>query len=263
MKRQLLYILAPALLTAAGCSESTTAVGEEDGYGTLRVACTPDDKPGVHAAATPGTDDFTLELVQGDETRKWASVTAFNTEKPLLLMGVYTATVTSGDSETEGFGCACYTGSQQFELKPRVQNSVQIPAKLVNSLALVRTTEQFRAYFHDVVFTVATGTGNDFDFHFSSTASPVVPDTEEPVYVRVGTALKVTGTAHRQSATGEDNGPEVTFPEQSVAATKPATRHIFEFDAANAGTATLRLLLDEEVVETVTFPVELNEDAIL
>lgn len=262
MKRQLLYILAPALLAATGCSENGT-VPEENGYGTLSIACTADEGPAVRAAATPGTDDFAVELVQSDRTSKWASVKAFNTERPLLLRGAYTATVTSGDPQTEGFGCAYYAGSKQFDLKPRVRNSVQITAKISNSLALVRTTEQFRAYFHDVIFTVRTGTGNAFDYHFASTASPAVPDTEDPVYVRVGTTLTITGTAYRQSATGEDNGPRVTFPEQSLAATKPATRHVFEFDAANAGTATLRLLLDDEAVETVTFPVELNEDAIL
>lgn len=264
MKRHLLLILAPALLAAAGCSESNTTVGEEEGgCGTLRIDCSSDNRLEVRTATTPGADDFALELVQGVETRTWASITAFNTESPLLVRGVYTATITSGDPEAEGRDRPCYEGAKQFELKPRVQNSVRITAKITNSQALVRTTEQFRTYFHDAVFTVTTGSGNRFDFRFGSTTTPAAPDAAEPVYVRAATTLAVTGTARRPSATGQDNGSEVAFPEQTLAATKPATRHIFEFDAVNAGTATLRIWLDDELTETVTVPVELNEDAIL
>lgn len=245
---------------ATGCSENNTV--EEGGCGTLRIDCSSDNRLEVRAATTPGADDFAIELTKDGETRKWASVTAFNTESPLLVRGVYTATITSGDPEAEGCDLPCYGGAKQFELKPRVQNSVQITAKITNSQTQVRTTEQFRTYFHDAVFTITTGSGNRFDFRFGST-TPAAPDTAEPVYVRAATTLTVTGTARRPSATGQDHGSEVAFPEQTLAATKPATRHIFEFDAVNAGTATLRIWLDDELTETVTVPVELNEDAIL
>lgn len=261
MKRQLLYMLAPALLTAAGCSENTPAGGEEDGCGTLRVGCSADDIFEVRGPTTPGADDFAFELRKGDEIRNWKSVTAFNTENPLLVTGAYTATISAGDPDAEGRDLPCYAGSEQFQLKPRVQNKVQITAKISNSQALVRTTEQFRNYFHDALFTVATGSGNNFDFRFAWTTSASEPDSTEPVYVRAATTLTVTGTARRQSATGQDNGAEVTFAEQSLTATKPATRHIFEFDAVNAGTATLRIWLDDELTETVTVSVDLNEDA--
>lgn len=257
MKRQLIYLFAPAILLAAGCSENHTSDNEKEGYGTLRIGCETDDILAVRAAATPGADDFALRLTRDGESRSWASVTDFNTENPLLPMGACTATITSGDPEAEGYDKPCYAGSERFELRPRVQNRVQITATVANSQALVRTTEQFRAYFHDAVITVTTGRGNAFDFRFATTESPAVPDSAEPVYVCAATTLSVAGTAFRQG------GDKVSFPAQALAATKPATRHIFEFDAANAGTATLRIWLDDSLTETVTIPVELNEDAIL
>ncbi len=85
---------------------------------------------------------------------------------------------------------------------------------------------------------------------------------DEPVFVKSATTLKVTGTARRQSQTGTDEGPKVTFSEQTLEATSPRTCHIFTFDAKDAGSVTLTVTLSDDYTETRQIDCEVNEGAI-
>lgn len=249
MKRRLIYLFAPAWLLAAGCSEEHPADAQE-GLGTLQIACTADGGLAVRAAL-PQAADFALELSDGTATRRWASVAEFNAENPLLVQGEYTAAIAFGDPEAEGSDKPCYAGSERFELKARRQNRVEITARIANAQALVRTTERFRTYFHEAAFAVATGAGNRFEYRFA----PEGDAANEAVWVRAASTLSVSGTAVRQA------GDEVAFAEQTVDATRPATRYIFEYDAPNAGSAVVNIWIDDELTATVPVEVELNEDA--
>lgn len=84
----------------------------------------------------------------------------------------------------------------------------------------------------------------------------------EPVFVKGGTRLTVTGTARRQSPTGTGEGPEVTFSAQTLDATTPRTCHIITYDAKNAGSATLTITLGDSYTDTRTLDCEVNEGAI-
>ena len=53
----------------------------------------------------------------------------------------------------------------------------------------------------------------------------------------------------------------MTFAEQTVDATRPATRYVFEYDAPNAGSAVVNIWLDDELTATIPVDVELNGDA--
>lgn len=117
-------------------------------------------------------------------------------------------------------------------------------------------TTQFLAYFHDARFTVTTASGNEFAF------TPGSDPADEPVFVKGGTRLTVTGTARRQSPTGTGEGPEVTFSAQTLDATTPRTCHIITYDAKNAGSATLTITLGEDYTDTRTLDCEVNEGAI-
>ena len=251
MKKQLIYLFAPAWLLAAGCSENRSAdETQNDGYGTLQIGCTTDGNLAVRAA-TPQAADFALELSDGTVTRRWASVEEFNAENPLLTQGEYTAAISCGDPEDEGYDNPCYAGSERFELKARRQNRVEITARIANAQALVRTTERFRTYFHEAAFVVATGAGNRFEYRFGADGDAA----NETVWVRAASSLSVSGTARRQA------GDEVTFAEQTVDATRPATRYVFEYDAPNAGSAVVNIWLDDELTATIPVDVELNGDA--
>lgn len=76
------------------------------------------------------------------------------------------------------------------------------------------------------------------------------------------TENKAEGTARRQSQTGTDEGPKVTFSEQTLEATSPRTCHIFTFDAKDAGSVTLTVTLSDDYTETRPIDCEVNEGAI-
>ena len=51
------------------------------------------------------------------------------------------------------------------------------------------------------------------------------------------------------------------FQEQTLQSTEEKTCHRSRFDAPDAGSATLDILIDDTVVETIALPIELNEGA--
>ncbi len=254
MKRLISILAITAALTVGGCAENET--GSATGFGRIAVAATADNAIDTRAATVPAVEDFRFDLT-GDNGYEgsWQSVGEFAQCDTLFKNGRYTAFIAYGDPEAEG-GDAYYEGRTTFDLAARRTNTVRIQAQIANSQTLVRATEQFLAYFHDASFTVTTGSGNKFDF----TPGAATPD--QAVFVKAGTSLTVTGTARRQSPTGTDEGPRVEFSADPLAATKPRTRHIFTFDAADAGSATVRIELGEgeSIVEPVT--IELNDGAI-
>ena len=85
---------------------------------------------------------------------------------------------------------------------PRRTVNADLTATVANSQVVIRATEQFLAYFHDARFTVTTASGNEFAF------TPGSDPADEPVFVKGGTRLTVTGTARRQSPTGTGKAPK-------------------------------------------------------
>ena len=103
---------------------------------------------------------------------------------------------------------------------------------------------------------MTTASANEFAF------TPGSDPADEPMFVKGGTRLTVTGTARRQSPTGTEEGPEVTFSAQTLDATTPRTCHIITYDAKNAGSATLTITLGDSYTDTRTLDCEVNEGAI-
>lgn len=269
MKRLLIILSAAALTAGAGCSKNEPEPSA-DGYGRLHIVCTTDDNIILGASTrseTPSGDEFALRITGEGYDRSWETLAAFAAADEFFTKGSYKAAVTWGDPAEEGFGKRAYAGETRFEIQPRQTTEAHISAQIANSQAIVRTTEQFRKYFHDIRFTVTTGSSNTFEFTFAEGNND--PDqAEEPLCVTASTSLAVNGTARRQSATGTDQGSEVRFPEQRLDATVARTRHIFEYDAADAGSATLKIYIgvDEQgndlLVETRVIEIELNDDSI-
>lgn len=240
MKKQLICLLASAGLLAAGCS--TENAPETTGYGTLSVSCTADTSIDTAAGETG--------------TQKWDTLTEFEQSETVFRMGSYTVAIAHGDPDAEGAGKPYYYAEQKIEVLPRRTVNADLTATVANSQVVIRATEQFLAYFHDARFTVTTASGNEFAF------TPGSDPADEPVFVKGGTRLTVTGTARRQSPTGTGEGPEVTFSAQTLDATTPRTCHIITYDAKNAGSATLTITLGEDYTDTRTLDCEVNEGAI-
>ena len=115
-------------------------------------------------------------------------------------MGAYTVAIAHGNPDAEGAGKPYYYAEQKIEVVPRRTVNADLTATVANSQVVIRATEQFLAYFHDARFTVTTASGNEFAF------TPGSDPADEPVFVKGGTRLTVTGTARRQSPTGTGGG---------------------------------------------------------
>lgn len=271
MKKQLIYILAAAALVA-GCAEKEAA-DRPKGYGSFRLGCTanpdittsaPKTTAPTRAEMTPSGDAFRLTLTGEGYAGEWATVAEFEAADTLFVEGRYTAEVTFGDPDTEGFDKPYYHGNTTVNIEALIfDKPVEIVARIANSLVTVRATEQFHKYFHDAAFTIATASGNSFEFR------PGDADyTGDAAYVKAGTSLTVNGTARRQSQTGVLDGPSVSFDVQTLDATVAQTRHTFVFDAANAGSATLDIFIgtdehgEDKYIETRILDIELNEGAL-
>lgn len=248
MKKQLIYLLASACLLAAGCSTENKT--DETGYGTLAINCTADTSIDTASAEASGTPEapaagaFSLTVTGETGTQKWDTLTEFEQSQTVFRMGAYTVAI------------AHYYAEQKIEVLPRRTVNADLTATVANSQVVIRATEQFLAYFHDARFTVTTASGNEFAF------TPGSDPADEPVFVKGGTRLTVTGTARRQSPTGTGEGPEVTFSAQTLDATTPRTCHIITYDAKNAGSATLTITLGDSYTDTRTLDCEVNEGAI-
>lgn len=224
MKKQLIYLLASA--EASGTPEA------------------------------PAAGAFSLTVTGETGTQKWDTLTEFEQSETVFRMGSYTVAIAHGDPDAEGAGKPYYYAEQKIEVLPRRTVNADLTATVANSQVVIRATEQFLAYFHDARFTVTTASGNEFAF------TPGSDPADEPVFVKGGTRLTVTGTARRQSPTGTGEGPEVTFSAQTLDATTPRTCHIITYDAKNAGSATLTITLGEDYTDTRPIDCEVNEGAI-
>ena len=204
----------------------------------------------------PAAGAFSLTVTGETGTQKWDTLTEFEQSETVFRMGSYTVAIAHGNPDAEGAGKPYYYAEQKIEVLPRRTVNADLTATVANSQVVIRATEQFLAYFHDARFTVTTASGNEFAF------TPGSDPADEPVFVKGGTRLTVTGTARRQSPTGTGEGPEVTFSAQTLDATTPRTCHIITYDAKNAGSATLTITLGEDYTDTRTLDCEVNEGAI-
>lgn len=224
MKKQLIYLLASACLLAAGCSTENKT--DATGYGTLSVSCTADTSIDTASAEASGTPEapaagaFSLTVTGETGTQKWDTLTEFEQSETVFRMGAYTVAIAHGDPDAEGAGKPYYYAEQKIEVLPRRTVNADLTATVANSQVVIRATEQFLAYFHDARFTVTTASGNEFAF------TPGSDPADEPVFVKGGTRLTVTGTARRQSPTGTGEGPEVTFSAQTLDATHLPHHHL-------------------------------------
>lgn len=264
-RRGLRLLTLAAVLLLGACADERINSGVEGGYGRILLRGAADGLVESRAevdlatlgVTVPAPGEFALRLTCPEQAfdKQWSSVDAFNTEDELYKAGVYTATVSYGSPDDEGIDKPYFYGERTLTVVASETVAEEIPATLANSLAEVRTTAAFDSYFHDAVFTLTTASGNEFTFR------PTAAQPATPVFVKAGTKLTLTGTARRQSQTGEDEGPSVTFSEQTLGSTAARTRHIFTFDAADAGSATLRITLDENEELILALTVEMNEKA--
>ena len=204
------------------------------------------------SCTTPSADDFTLEIkgVGNDYAAEFANIAAFN-ENNYLHYGTYKATVVAGDLAREGYDMATFVGEEEFVVEARKQTDVEVTATIANALVMVETTENFKNYFvggHTLELTTASG--NKFD----------VSAQREPLFITPG-EFTVAGTAVKQANQSGVEGATITLPEYKMESAAAQTYYTVKFDVKDGGRATLEIVLNEELVESIDIEQELNDNA--
>lgn len=224
------------------CSAAKTVSSQRAGQKTL-----PED-------ALPATEDISLTITGGSEEEtvflEYAAMSEYDT--PLLKEGDYKAVFQYGNPETDGDGKACFGGETDFAIVARTTVSQDITLTLTNSVLSLTTSEWFRNYYTEYTLTLRTESG----FEKSYTGSPESPvESTEALFVKPENKIYFSGSAVKT------NGKEVEFPRTEICVTKARTWHTLEIDAGEASEGTVKITLDDTMVQVPESEIELNPES--
>lgn len=188
-------------------------------------------------ATIPSDGDFTLTLNNG-KTDVWSGLLSDWDPETKLKAGNYTADVTFGDPEDEGYSKPYFAGSAEFMIFGGQNTDVVIPVTLGNCVVRIECTDAFRKYYPVSSFKVATGAGNEFDY----TGGGLFIDAYK---------FTVSGKVTSQGGSSYDLA-EKTWN------VKAATCYTVKYDVVNAGGVTVTITFSDEL-ETVSLTEDLNE----
>lgn len=188
-------------------------------------------------ATIPSAGDFTLTLKRGTTTIWTGLISAWDEAKELEVGG-YTAEVTYGSFEEEGYSKPCFAGKADFSIIGGQSSMVKIPVSLGNTIVKLSCTDAFKSYYSSYAFTITTGAGNVFE----NVNGAIFMDAYK---------FTVTGTLTTQSGNTSSMAPK----SWNVDA---ATCYNVVFDATNVGNVTVTISFDD-TVQTVELEQDLNE----
>lgn len=210
--------------------------------------------------AVPESDEFKL-LLEGVKfdfdadysfSKEYASVADVKDE--YLYRGTYHATVSYGDIAEEGYNKPAFVGaSNDFQIVPRSEVEVPITATIANALVVVEVTDSFKKYFTSgYTFDVVTEAGNTFE----NVTAEEGENAGKPLFIAPA-SFKVTGEATKQA---NQSGVQPTVVKMEHNFTNVAARTIYrvKMDVDTAGEATLKITLNDELVEERAVEQELN-----
>jgi len=256
MKKTIIYVFTAAAL----CLSCSKQAGTVSGYGTIAVewcgsaevamkniTTHQEGRVEIEDITLPDADAFSLTISddKGVE-RHWNSITEFEAEECFFDEGLYTVKITSGDIEREGYDMPCFEGESTVRVYARGSATANVTAHIVNTLVRVECTERFADYFTSASFVLTTAAGREFE-----TSMPMT----ELLYIRPQ-SVAVDCTAVRQT------GEKVVLPTQTFYGLKPQTRYTVRYDVAQAGSATVRIELDDTLVGEQEIDAELNDNAL-
>ena len=190
----------------------------------------------------PSVDDLKVEMTGNNNAFTWATLAEFNEAVNgglTFVSAPYSITLSYGEKGVEGWSKPYFEGSTSVEVPMYgLTAEATVDVEMKNSIIAIETTELFDGYFPQSSFKVGS-----FDWSAES---------EELLFMNAG-EVKITCEATRQTGS-------VTKLESTVTL-RPTTRHKVVFDLSTAGNATVNVVFDGEIVETVELEFELNENA--
>ena len=237
MKRIAIVMVALAAIVLPGCQKTAQT-------GRLSFALEEGEVMDVQTkgnvsdyAAIPSEGDFTLTLKSGASIFWTGLLSEWNGTKEIEA-GKYTAEVSYGSAEDEGYSKPCFAGKADFTVTGGQTCYVQIPVSLGNAIVKISCTDAFKSYYTSYSFTITTGAGNVFE----NVSGPVFMDAYK---------FTVTGNFTAQSGKAVSMAPVTKDVEA-------ATCYNMVFDATNVGSVTVTISFDD-TVQTVEFEQDLNE----
>ncbi len=252
MKRVLL--IASVAIMAAACQKTT--VEQIAGAGELQLDLSASGE--VRSASTqadgginidvPDISEFTLRITGDDYDRTWSSVSDYSSDERYQA-GMYDVQIEYGDIAEEGYDKPYFFAKKRVEVFERNRTTkVKLVATVGNAIIEIAMTDSFKGYFvsHDFTLTTESNT-------FTLEENP-----EQHLFIAPNQQVKIDCTCIRQAnaATGITEALETQKIHIS-----DRTRHIVKYDLNDAGSVTINISLNDEVIDTIELPVELNENA--
>ena len=249
-KTALIYILT-SLLVVSCTSDDITTPSTVAGHINLKVQT--DNSVAEAVSRTTTADLSLLESITADKltismtnesgsyAASWPTYYEFPSEKEFPA-GSYTMTASYGNEEAEGYDLPRLFGQTSFTVSGGKVSSVQVTAKVSNSLVSFEPTDEFVKYFKSVKIILTTNTHTIV----------VEPNETRPVYINPGNA---TVGAHVTMPSGNEG--TITIGKFTA---KQGTLHRIGLDVdATTGSAVLTVTFDDNLAEE-QITIDLNED---
>lgn len=218
-------------------SSTNVVAGSEDG-----------SVPGI-TIDVPSLSEFSLRITGNDYDNTWSSLAEYSSDERLTT-GTYQVSIQYGDPAQEGLSKPYFSATKSVDVPDRNRTvEVSLVAALSNAIVEVAMTDNFRNYFveHDFKVTTATNTF-DVDENPSEHLFVAAPQT--------GIAIDCECVRQADQATGKKTVLDTVHID-----VEPQTRYIVRYDLQSAGSVTVSITLNDEVLNTIVIPVETNENA--
>lgn len=290
MKKRIYILCAAALLAACGAEEeSSIDLSIPEGMGCVPIelsisdsvesnvtkANSYDENYSIPEELIPSEDKFKLMLYKkSDETNEYelykeydkvsdysnAEVDKYDPEvtyTQYLPAGSYAAVASDGgDIDIESSTNVVYGDSTTFTVIERNVTATKfMVAELENSIIRLKVTDNFNNYFAGgASMTLSTANGSEIavEFPFDDKAQDSI------LFVAPETRLFLAGTATKQDP-GTGSAPSVTFSKKEVGSTVINKMNTVLVDVEEAGGATIKISLNDQIIDVPIVEIDLNE----
>lgn len=261
--RKLFTLAALVALALVSCDKDRSNTGAESEKGSVAVSLNTATTVEATRAAlatevnctVPAAEDFGV-VINGirkesgeamNSVKEYASIA--EVAEDYFYRGYYKATVTSGDINEEGYNKPTFVGvSEEFHVEARKTANVQIEATIANALVKVVVTDGFKDYFSEgYELELETSLGKKFD----------VTDQTDLIFIAPA-SFKVSGVAYKQPNQSGTANQEVVLSAQTFENIQPRTIYTVKMDVSTAGQATLKITLNDNIVDESPIETELN-----
>lgn len=188
----------------------------------------------------PAVGDMTLQLIDQDNFVAFDDLFKNFDPNVSLLTGNYDAFLTYGSEDEEGVDKPRMHAHAEFSVESEKLTTVNMEAKLANSIIKIVCTEAFKQYYSNASFTVTTGSANKF----------VISDGQSAFLEPY--RFQITGKMKKQQ------NIDATFTYICDMSLKPACCYTITIDTSNTGSNTVSITFDNSVQTVDLGEVDIN-----